>query len=603
MKNVVTILFFLFIAQSIFAAEPYRGTVEEFVGLNTNVGAYDDKIVERLGHAAKWMREYHSWGHYERTPDVYLWDDKTQSSAGTWPHHTKYVEQCRTLGIDLLICAQGSTDWMAVPGASQPSASPPIGEEDGTQPEHYLEKIEFVSQLVARYGSTVVENDLLETTDKKTGLGYITYYEDWNEPDQDWWQPTWPGHLYGIYVNSLHDGANLTPNAEYPILGIKNTDPNAVHVMGGVAGFSESYMAGILQAAGGRVPFDIINFHTYCTQGWGTSRGYAPEHSTYGLKREVDKWQTWRDEHAPGKPIWLTEFGWDTYKNGNSSSYVYAGEEAQANYLVRSIFLLMGYGIDKAFIFFDKDPNSMSTQQYSSSGILTDKSNGLKAKPSFYYLATMQNLIGDYHFVAVDKYADGDPNVYSYLLQSPLDSTNYCFVLWCRNGKSGADDGTTISNYEFAQPGLKNAVLIEPVDESETGQEIPVMIENAGAENALVTIPTLSEKPVFLLVESDYPLSVKVDEVTVSNYELRAYPNPFNSDVKIEYDLAKPSDVRLAVYDVNGRLVDHTQRKPMSAGHHQYRFDFSVFHLSSGVYLVQLWAGEQVLNKKICHIK
>ena len=60
----------------------------------------------------------------------------------------------------------------------------------------------------------------------------------------------------------------------------------------------------------------------------------------------------------------------------------------------------MGYGLDKAFIFFDTDPNSQDITQFSSSGILTDHTSGARAKIAYYYLVTLQNLIGEMFLAA-----------------------------------------------------------------------------------------------------------------------------------------------------------------------------------------------------------
>jgi len=598
MKCAIVLILFL-TAVAAFAQNSYTGTVSDFVGLNTNVGAYDDKIVEKLGHAAKWMREYHSWNHFEKTDDVYAWDDTTPSGYGTWPFHTKFVEQCVANDINLLIVTQGSTEWAAATGKTD---DPPFGDADGSSEEDYIDKVEFVSQLVARYASKKIDDSLLETADKKSGLGYVMYYEDANEPDFWWHEPLWPGDLYGVYLNAVHDGRNLTPGGDYPLLGIKNVDPDAVHVMGGLGEYDEDYLNDILSVSGDRLPFDVINFHYYCTEGWGSSHGVCPEHKTRGLKPEVEKWQQWRDEHAPSMPIWLTEFGWDTYKDGANSSYIYAGEQSQANYLLRSIFLLMGYGIDKAFVFFDKDPNSTSAIQFSSSGILTDKNHGLEGKISYYYLATLQNVLGDYSFVGVDKYAEGSPEIYSYVLQSPTDVLQYCYVLWRRNGASKYDDGGTIENYVFAQPGLTSAVLIKPIDLEEFGEEVAVSVLNPGAENSSVTIPTLSETPVFLFVELAQPLAVAGNQTVVYDFHFSAYPNPFNPSTHIAYDLPEAGPVRFEIYNVLGQKAVLLLEPRQESGRHVIVWDgrtASGAKAAAGLYFCRMTAGELVRTIKM----
>ncbi|MBN1997441.1 hypothetical protein JW935_07815, partial [candidate division KSB1 bacterium] len=346
----------LFVNSAIFC-QSYSGTVKDFIGINSNVGAYDKKIIPQLAKVALWMREYHRWEFYEQTSDIYGWDNFTPAFNGNaWPHHTKYIQECVKHGIQMLICAERSVSYAAATGNWM---DPPYDGNDGTQEMHYLHKVEFLAQLAARYGSNKVDKSLLEPADKLTGLNDVRYYEDENEPDQWWSQPTWDAAKYAKYLNAVHDGYNCTTSSEFPLLGIKNADPQAVHVMGGLAARDLNYLDKIMANTGGRIPFDVINVHHYCTQSGG-SKGLAPEHEQYGFERFIGEIIAWRDKNVTGMPIWLTEFGWDTLDKAGTHSYVYAGEQSQANYLLRSLFLLMGYGVQKAFIFMDMDPNSES---------------------------------------------------------------------------------------------------------------------------------------------------------------------------------------------------------------------------------------------------
>ncbi len=51
------------------------------------------------------------------------------------------------------------------------------------------------------------------------------------------------------------------------------------------------------------------------------------------------------------------------------------------------------------------------------------------------------------------------------------------------------------------------------------------------------------------------------------------YPNPFNPMTRIEFSLAVPGDVEIAVYDVAGRLVDVLQQGFLAAGDHDVIWD------------------------------
>ncbi|WP_234573345.1 choice-of-anchor Q domain-containing protein [Rhodohalobacter sp. 614A] len=79
------------------------------------------------------------------------------------------------------------------------------------------------------------------------------------------------------------------------------------------------------------------------------------------------------------------------------------------------------------------------------------------------------------------------------------------------------------------------------------------------------------------------------------------YPNPFNPTTVISYQLPVSSEVRLEVYDMLGRNVATLVNEQVAAGRHSVHFDAS--HLSSGIYLYRLAAGNQVMTKKLTVVK
>lgn len=79
------------------------------------------------------------------------------------------------------------------------------------------------------------------------------------------------------------------------------------------------------------------------------------------------------------------------------------------------------------------------------------------------------------------------------------------------------------------------------------------------------------------------------------------YPNPFNPTTAISYQLSANSFVTLKVFDVLGREVATLVNGHMLAGSHQVTFDAS--HLSSGVYLCELRAGDYVQTRKMALTK
>ncbi|HKJ32678.1 MAG TPA: T9SS type A sorting domain-containing protein [Balneolales bacterium] len=79
------------------------------------------------------------------------------------------------------------------------------------------------------------------------------------------------------------------------------------------------------------------------------------------------------------------------------------------------------------------------------------------------------------------------------------------------------------------------------------------------------------------------------------------YPNPFNPSTQIKYELPAPQDVRIRIYDVTGRLVGTLVNGREPAGVHV--ITFQNHYLSSGLYIYQLQAGNQIITKKMLLIK
>jgi hypothetical protein len=67
---------------------------------------------------------------------------------------------------------------------------------------------------------------------------------------------------------------------------------------------------------------------------------------------------------------------------------------------------------------------------------------------------------------------------------------------------------------------------------------------------------------------------------------LLSYPNPFNSTAAIAFDLERPAQVQLRVFDLTGRQVRTLLDGTLDAGSHQVAFDAE--GLPSGTYLVTL---------------
>ncbi|TNE74322.1 T9SS type A sorting domain-containing protein [bacterium] len=79
------------------------------------------------------------------------------------------------------------------------------------------------------------------------------------------------------------------------------------------------------------------------------------------------------------------------------------------------------------------------------------------------------------------------------------------------------------------------------------------------------------------------------------------YPNPFNPQTTIAFNLSKPTTVQVEVYDVLGRLVQTLADRSFEAG--KFTLSFNGANYASGVYFIRFKADAKVSIKKMLLIK
>ena len=85
-----------------------------------------------------------------------------------------------------------------------------------------------------------------------------------------------------------------------------------------------------------------------------------------------------------------------------------------------------------------------------------------------------------------------------------------------------------------------------------------------------------------------------------------ASPNPFLRTTAVQFVLPAPSHVRVAVYDVFGRLVCTLQSGPLPAGRHRVDWDGHDAHGATshgGLYFVSVRVGDTVLTTKVVQLR
>tara|TARA_B100000315_G_scaffold120298_1_gene110205 strand:+ start:14185 stop:14901 length:717 start_codon:yes stop_codon:yes gene_type:complete len=79
------------------------------------------------------------------------------------------------------------------------------------------------------------------------------------------------------------------------------------------------------------------------------------------------------------------------------------------------------------------------------------------------------------------------------------------------------------------------------------------------------------------------------------------YPNPFNPVTTISYDLPEVSNVKLSVFDINGRFVETLVIGRVAAGKHSVEWDSK--NSPSGIYIYRLTFHQKQITKKMVLLK
>lgn len=157
----------------------------------------------------------------------------------------------------------------------------------------------------------------------------------------------------------------------------------------------------------------------------------------------------------------------------------------------------------------------------------------------------------------------------------------------------------------FARPGYSDAgflVFSDPVDSvilrpGRNSGELLVIADVAGQRRAQIIRDDLVSAPV---EESAVPESITI---------YPAFPNPFNQSSVISYQLSVPGEVRLSLYDINGRLMETLVSGWQATGKHrvviggQTGMSVPLPQYPAGLYLVRMQAGEFTAVRKVTLVK
>jgi len=211
--------------------------------------------------------------------------------------------------------------------------------------------------------------------------------------------------------------------------GVRQGDPKMLIATCAVAlGDKDPYSKDVNCLNGLQSLYDILNVHTYAFKSyWPTWERSNPEDPATTFLKIPQQIIDWRNANAPGKQVWVTEFGWDSStkpaaKTGDMSKWVGSTDTEQAQFIVRAYLLFAAMDLQRAYLFWFNDSDEPSL--HAASGL----TRNFVPKPSFYAVTHLLQTLGDYRFDRVlVKDQDG---AYAYKFKHRSRSGDSIVAVW-----------------------------------------------------------------------------------------------------------------------------------------------------------------------------
>jgi predicted DNA-binding protein (UPF0251 family) len=146
-------------------------------------------------------------------------------------------------------------------------------------------------------------------------------------------------------------------------------------------------------------------------------------------------------------------------------------------------------------------------------------------------------------------------------------------------------------------------------DVVQSGDSLEVQVRNQAGEIASETFSyTVTSEAIR---QAFLPLTLKNVEIPRQSRLLPNYPNPFNPETWIPYQIREPGEVAIRIYDVQGRLVRTLDLGQRDAGFYLGRTKAAYWNgqnsagekVASGIYFYQIKAGDFSATRRMLIVK
>lgn len=254
-----------------------------------------------------------------------------------------------------------------------------------------------------------------------------------------------------------------------------------------VAGKSHEYAKSLECVKGLEALYDVINVHSYAElEPWPTWKRSHPEDARLDYLKHIQRAIDWRNVNAPGKPVWLTEFGWDcTTKKPDPKTefakWVGVTDEQQAQYLVRSTLVFLTMDLARAYIYFFNDKDEASL--HAASGI----TRNFEPKPSYHALVHLQKTLGDFRLSRVRENRPEELCVFEFSHEK--DPKRRVIAAWSPTGSGRKTE---------AKIPLEGARLVRAERMPLAAGDPPALAP--AVQTGVVTVP-VEESPIYVILE------------------------------------------------------------------------------------------------------
>jgi hypothetical protein len=449
-------------------------TMDEFVGVN----AFIDDPIDKIAPPSGIVREYHPIGwDFEGSDGLRRFQPSGAAGGNLW-FFDDYYAKLKAAGATVCpVVWEAPERFFHTKSREAKPISPDANSED---PASYRFHAEHLFQYAARYGHRKVADSLLSLAPgqpRVSGLGTLSYIENWNEPDKAWEGRESRFNPYDLAALSSAD-YDGDQGRMGKTVGVKNADPSMHLVLGGLTALDLPFLKAIKLWSdthrNGSFPADAINLHHYSSSSneqWfkPNGKGISPEDDH--LREKLLAIADWRDAAIPERELWVTEFGYDT--DPRSPLHVpligsMNAEQVQGAWLVREFMALAAARVDRATMFMLRDTNTKGAGVFETCGVVTEKGKE-DPKTGWYYMVTLRRRLKGYRFERVVT-RESDP---VWLYEFVRADGHRAVVAWCPTSED-----KHVSGFRLPVTG-PGATLVTLANKREDGNETSLVAKDS----------------------------------------------------------------------------------------------------------------------------